>query len=97
MKVIIHAPSVPALARARAAARDLLAARIQGIVRVLASHDAACAAVADPAPDVDPLTVLCEGSLTRAGRTLPGGCEATPHAALLLVKLARKGWTCIRA
>jgi len=97
VKVVIHAPSAGALARARADARDLLRARIEGIVRVVVSHDAVIAALDEPDPDVDPLMVLCADSLARTGRAAPGGYETTSNATLLLAQLARKGWTCVRA
>ena len=97
MKVVIHAPTSGALARARADARDLLRARIEGIVRVVVSHGAVAAALDEPDPDVDPLMVLCADSLARARRAAPAGCETTPNAVMLLAQLDRRGWTCVRA
>ena len=97
MKLIIHTTTRDGLARARTDVRDLLEARLQGIVRVLASHDAVLAALDDPDSELDPLLVLCSDSLVRAGREAPGGSETTPNAVLLIGQLARKGWTCVHA
>lgn len=97
MKVIIHAPSSRALARARSNARDLLAAPQQGTIRVLASDEAVTAALDAPDPDIDRLTILCADALLRAGRDVPRGIETTPNATVLITRLHRKGWAYVRA
>lgn len=97
MKVVIHAADEAALGRARIAASDLLAARIPGMVRMVANEAAAGAAVASPEPEMDRLLILCGDSLARLGLDVPRGVEMTPNGALLLAQLQRKGWTYLRA
>jgi len=97
MKVVIHASDEGSLARARAGARDLLAARIPGQVRMLANEEGAREALAQPDPDMDRLLILCADSLGRRGLELPRGIESTLNGVVLLAQLQRKGWTYIRA
>ena len=97
MKVVIHASDEAALGRARNAASDLLAARIPGMIRMLANEEAAGAAVASPEPEMDRLMILCGDSLARRGLDTPRGVEVTPNGVLLLAQLQRKGWTYLRA
>jgi intracellular sulfur oxidation DsrE/DsrF family protein len=96
MKVVIHAPDEGALLRARSCARDLLAGRIPGQVRVLANEDGVIQALAQPDPDMDRLLILCTDSLARRGLEAPRGIETTPNGAVLLTQVQRKGWTYIR-
>lgn len=97
MKVVIHASDEGSLLRARTCARDLLAARIPGQVRMLANEDGVSEALAQPDTDMDRLLILCRDSLVRRALEAPRGIECTPNGAVLLTQLQRKGWTYIRA
>jgi len=97
MKVLIHAPTAGALERARSDARELLAARVQGTIRLLVSGDGVQAALDAPDADIDRLMILCADALLRAGLRPPPGMETTPNAAVLITRLHRKGWSYMRA
>jgi intracellular sulfur oxidation DsrE/DsrF family protein len=97
VKVLFHAPTAPALARARAAAADLHRQLHAGTVRIVASDDAVVAAVRAPDPDTDSLLILCRRALEAHGVNPPAGIELAPDAGYLLARLQAKGWSYVRA
>ncbi len=97
MKVIIHAPTADALARARADARNLLNSPAEGTVRIVVSGDAVPALLDGPDPTTDRLAVLCADTLARLGRSAPSWMETTPHAGYLVSRLQKKGWSYLRS
>ena len=97
MKVLFHAPTAPALARARAAAANLHRQSHEGMVRIVASDEAVVAAVRVPDPDTDVLLILCRRALEAHGVNPPAGIELAPDAGYLLARLQAKGWRYVRA
>ena len=63
MRVILHAPTAPSVARARASARQFLRSRPDAEVRIVASAQGVAAALAERDPETDHLLLLCEATL----------------------------------
>lgn len=97
MKVIIHAPTHPSLARARTIADELLNNPTKGSVRILATGGAVTAALDVPEAKIDRLLILCSRTLERLGAQAPQGAETCLDANYMLTRLQRKGWLYIRA
>ena len=97
LKLVVHAPTVPALTRARRNVRNLLAADPEVQVELVVNGEAARAALAEPDPDTDPLLRLCENSLRNAGIEDTAG-NATVRAAIHHIALRQaEGWGYFRA
>ncbi len=97
MKVIIHAPTQPSLARARSIAAELLNAPTRGSIRILAVGGGVTAALDKPEPNTDRLLILCARTLDKLGAQPPLGAEICVDTHYMLIKLQRKGWLYIRA
>ena len=97
MKVIIHAPTQPSLARARSIADELLKTPSEGSIRILAVGSGVAAALDKPEPDTDRLLILCARTLERLGAQPPLGAETCVDTHYMLLRLQRKGWLYIRA
>lgn len=96
-RVVLHAPTEPALLRARSNLRNLRLADPDIEIRILANADAVAAALARPDAEADPHLVLCENSLRARGLAAPAGIATVPAVILALVELQAAGWTYIRA
>lgn len=96
LRILLHAPTVPALARARGNLANLLAARPDAEVELVANAAAAAAALDRPDPG-DPCLVLCANSLRRSGRDAPKGVRVVAAAVLHLAERQAEGWVYIRA
>jgi len=98
LKVLIHAPTPGALARARKNAANLLRARPDAEVRLVLNGEAVAAAVAGESDAGDVLTWLCPNTLASTGLAARDPMRALPAAAILmLATLQREGWLYVRA
>jgi len=97
MRVVLHAPTAGALARARSNLRNLLAASPAAEVRIIANADAVPAALADPDPATDGHLSLCANTLAGRGLTAPPGIATVPAVVQELARLQAGGWVYIRA
>jgi uncharacterized protein len=97
VRVVLHAPTEPALVRARSNLRNLRQADPDIEIRILANADAVTAALARPDAEADPNLVLCENSLRARGLAAPAGIATVPAVIHALVELQAAGWTYIRA
>ena len=97
MRVVLHAPTAEALARARSNLRNLLAANPMAEARIIANADSVPAAIASPDPSTDPFLWLCENTLISRTLTAPPGIPTVPAAVAELARLQAEGWAYIRA
>lgn len=96
LRVLLHAPTAEALARARRNARNLGKARPDAEVLIVANAGAVAAALATP-DETDPLLRLCRNSLAAQGLKNPTGLAEVEAAVVALAELQAAGWLYIRA
>lgn len=98
LRVLLHAPSAAAVARARSNALNLLKEQPTAEVRIVLNADGVAAALDAPHPQADPHTWVCPNTLETTGRTASAPLRALPVGAVLaLVQLQREGWIYLRA
>jgi uncharacterized protein len=97
VRVILHAPTVGALARARSNARNLLRADPTAEIRILANAQGAAEALRQPDGDGDQHLVLCQNSLRAQNLVAPEGIATVPAVIQALVEMQAAGWIYIRA
>ncbi len=97
LKLVIHAPTQGAVARARSNARNLLRARPDAEIRIVVNADGIDAIRTASDDDTDALVTVCRNSLERKGVAAPGHVRVTPVAVLLIAELQAEGWSYMRA
>lgn len=97
LRVVIHAPTPGALARARSNARNLLAARPEAHVLILANAGGVAAALEAPDADTDAYLRLCANTLARQSLTAPAGIATVPAVIVALAEFQAEGWQYVRA
>ncbi len=96
-KLVLHAPTVGALKRARRNLANLLASEPEATVELVVNAEAAIEAIANPDPTVLPYVVVCENSLRAANIGLPAGFRSTPAAISHISQRQAEGWSYFRA
>jgi len=96
LRVLLHAPTAEALARARLNARNLSHARPDAEVLIIANAGAVAAALAS-ADATDPLLRLCRNSLTAQGLDNARGLAEVEAAVVTLAERQLEGWAYLRA
>jgi intracellular sulfur oxidation DsrE/DsrF family protein len=96
LRVLLHAPTAEALARARRNARNLIKARPEAEVLIIANAAAVASALATP-DDTDPHLRLCGNSLAAQGLDNPAGLPVVEAAVVTLAECQADGWAYIRA
>lgn len=98
LRIVLHAPTAAALARARSNAANLLGQGEPVEVRIALNADGVAAALDQPDPAADPLTLVCPNTLARTGRTAPDPLTVLRRGAVLeLARMQAEGWHYIRA
>lgn len=97
MKLIIHAPTVAALARAQRNLVNLLRADPNATVELVVNGTAVGEAIDNPDPSCAPHVVLCENSLQAADREKPPGMRSTAAAIHHIAQRQSEGWGYFRA
>lgn len=98
IRILLHAPTAGALARARSNAANLAKAAPQATVRIVANADAVTALLDAPDAAADALTLVCANTLAKIGRSAPEPLTVLPEGAVLaLVRMQLEGWHYIRA
>lgn len=97
MKILLHAPTSGALARARSNFRNLRRDNPDAEIRIIANAEAVPAALEKPDPDADRVLALCENSLTARQLAAPGGVATVAVAIKAIAELQQEGWIYIRA
>lgn len=96
LRVLLHAPTAEALARARRNAHNLSKARPDAEVLIVANAGAVAAALASP-DETDPLLRLCRNSLAAQGLDNSAGLAEVEAAVVTLAERQAEGWAYIRA
>lgn len=98
LKIVLHAPTAGALARARSNASNLMKSSTPPQVRILLNADAVAAALDHPDESSDALTMLCPNTLQRIGRQARAPLTVLPEGSVLaLARMQGEGWRYIRA
>jgi uncharacterized protein len=98
LKILLHAPTPGALARARSNAANLRKNAPTTEVRIVLNADAVAAALDQPDDAADSLTLLCPNTLQRIGRTARAPLTVLQEGSVLaLARLQGEGWRYIRA
>lgn len=97
LKIVLHAPTPAALARARSNATNLRNAAPGAEIRIVANGESIEDAVTKRDAGTDECLVLCSNSLKKKELQAPEGIEVTAAGILLLVQLQKEGWVYIRA
>ncbi|WP_192035603.1 hypothetical protein [Halomonas sp. YLGW01] len=96
LKVLLHAPTPGALTRARRNAVNLLAARPDTEVLIVANGGGVAAALETPDAATDPLLRLCRNSLAAQGLENTAGLGEVEAAVVTLAEHQVAGWAYIR-
>ena len=98
LRIVLHAPSTAALARARSNALNLRREAPDAEVRIVLNADAVAAALDTPHPRTDLLTWLCPNTLAKSGRSAADPLQVLPVGAVLaLAQMQQQGWVYLRA
>lgn len=98
IRLLIHAPTAEALDRARSNARNLLAARPNAQVEIVANAAGTRAAIEGPETiPGETVPVLCRNSITGQGLTPPEGVPTVEAAVLHIARRQNEGWAYMRA
>ena len=98
LKIVLHAPTPGALARARSNAANLMKQSPAPEVRILLNADAVAAALDHPDEASDRLTQLCPNTLQRIGRQARAPLAVLQEGSVLaLARMQGEGWRYVRA
>lgn len=96
-RLVVHAPTVAALRRARRNVVNLLAAEPGATVELVVNGEAVAEAIDSPDPATEGYVVLCENSLRAAGREKPPGFRTVGAAIHYVAQRQAEGWGYFRA
>lgn len=98
LKVVLHAPTAPALERARNNAMNLRRSEPDADVRIIANAQAVAAALDSEHQELDPFTWVCPNTLARTNRENREPLQVLGSPAVLEIALMQQaGWIYIRA
>ena len=98
LRIVLHAPTAAALRRARNNARNLARAEPPPQVRIVANAEAVGAALDQPEPAADGITLLCANTLRNTGRAAPEPFAVLEQGAVLgVAQMQAQGWRYIRS
>ncbi len=97
MKMLIHAPTADALARARNNLRNLLRADPGIEVELVANGEAVTYALDTPDTEADVYLLVCENTLNLADRQAPAGMRTVNAAIHYIAVRQSEGWSYFRA
>ncbi|HSW20771.1 MAG TPA: hypothetical protein VLJ86_26340 [Ramlibacter sp.] len=98
LRILLHAPSMGAVARARSNAANLLKQSQLVEVRIVVNGEAVGTVLDQPDEAADPLTLVCPNTLARIGRTAPAPLTVLDEGAVLgIARMQAQGWHYIRA
>lgn len=97
LKVLLHAPTANALARARSNAKNLRASEPGAQCEIVVNAEGVAAALKTPDPATDDALRVCANTLHRIGEPAPAGVAVVDAAVAHLARRQRDGWIYIRA
>lgn len=97
-RILLHAPSVGALARARSNAANLARCAPHRTVCIVVNAEAVAAALDAPDAAADAITLVCPNTLAKLAREAPAPLTVLPEGAVLAIaRMQREGWCYVRA
>ena len=97
MKLVIHAPTPEAVARARSNAKNFKTARPDAEVRIVVNAGGVGFALDHPDPETDGWLLICGNTLTRQARAAPDRLMVVEAAIVALAEMQADGWAYARA
>lgn len=97
LKVLIHAPTEPALLRAQSNLRNLLFARPDAEVELVVNGPAVANAINITDPDIRARLRLCQNSLGAQHLSPPSDIAIVSAAILHVSERQQQGWSYVRA
>lgn len=97
LRVLIHAPTANAVARAQNNALNLLKEVPQAEVRIIVNAEGIAAALDNPHTGTDHLTQVCANTLNRVQRAVAAPLQTVPAPISAIALMQRDGWCYIRA
>lgn len=97
LRILIHAPTQGAVARARNNAVNLKKDAPDAEVLIVANADGVAAVLDAPQPDTDALTLVCANTLQRLGRRAQEPLRTVRSGIAAIVEMQREGWLYVRA
>lgn len=97
LRVLMHAPTPGAVARARNNAVNLMAAAPDAEIRIIVNAEGVAAALDAPHPATDNFTMICATTLKRTGRAVRSPLQTVPVSVLAIALMLQEGWSYIRA
>lgn len=97
-KILLHAPTAAALARARSNLNNLRQRQRAPEVRIVINAEAVAAALDNADAAADAQTHVCGNTLRKIGRSAPPPFQVIEDGAILAIaQWQAEGWTYIRA
>jgi uncharacterized protein len=98
IRIVLHAPTASAMARARNNAANLLKQSTPVEVRIVVNADAVQAVLDAPDRAADGLTLVCPNTLSRIASAAPEPLIVLDEAAVLAIaRMQAEGWHYIRS
>ena len=98
IRIILHAPTASAVARARNNAANLMKQPAPVEVRIVVNAEAVGAVLDAPDAAGDALTFVCPNTLSRTGRSAPAPLTVLDESAVLAIaRMQADGWRYIRS
>ncbi len=96
LSLVIHAPTLTSLERARRNAANFKKLAPDAQVEIVLNAAAVAGALAEPHA-TDEYLVLCQNTLTATGATAPESLRVVPAAVLHIAQRQAEGWGYLRA
>lgn len=96
LRVLIHAPTPDAVARARNNAANLKMDAPDTEVLIVANADGVAAVLDALRADTDALTLVCANTMKRLGRSAQEPLRTVRSAIVTIVEMQRDGWLYVR-
>lgn len=98
IRIVLHAPTASAVARARNNAANLLKQRTPVEVHIVVNAEAVQTVLDAPDAAGDAVTLVCPNTLSRTGRSAPEPLTVLDEAAVLAIaRMQAEGWSYIRS
>jgi intracellular sulfur oxidation DsrE/DsrF family protein len=98
LRILLHAPTAAALARARSNAANLARSALEPVVHIVVNAEGVAAALDSPDAATDSLTLVCQNTLNKIGRSASEPLTVLPEGAVLaLARMQHEGWAYVRA
>ena len=96
LRILIHAPTPGAVARARNNAANLKKDAPDTEVLIVVNADGVAAVLDTPRADTDPLTLVCANTMQRLRRSAREPLRTVRSAIAAIAEMQRDGWLYVR-